>query len=87
MGAAELNEVWAAGLAAVEPLLAEGVVFEWPSGDMPPCRGRGAVAEVLRGQVDPGSGRLPALRFEDVAEDLVLGTSSGAEPEIAVAVH
>ena len=32
--------MWSAGLPAVQPLLAEGVVFEWWSGDVPPCRGR-----------------------------------------------
>jgi hypothetical protein len=85
--AAELSGVWSAGLSDVELLLAEDVVFEWWSGGVAPCRGRHQVAELLRAQVDPASGRLPALGFEDLAGGLVLGATAENQPAIAVMIH
>ena len=87
MDAAELSRAWSGDLSAVEPLLADDVVFEWWSGGVPPCRGRGEVMDLLRAQVDPSTGQQPALVYEDLPGGLVLGSTEPGQPELAVVIH
>jgi len=79
----ELSRAWATGIEAVEPLLAESVVFELGSGELPGCRGRGEVVALLRGLVDPVTGRLPPLIFEELPDGAVLAQHDNA----AVVLH
>jgi hypothetical protein len=85
MQTAELSRVWSAGVDAIEPLLAEHVVFELWSGEFPPCRGRAEVIALLRGLVDPATGQLPELVFEDLPGAAILARSD--EPAIIVVLH
>jgi hypothetical protein len=87
MHAVELSRAWSTGLDTIEPLLSEHVVFEWWSGDVPPCRGRVEVVALLRSQADPASQQLPRLVFEDLPSGMVLAHSEHEEPAIVVAVR
>jgi len=87
MDAAELNRAWSAGLPAVEPLLADDVIFELWSGGFPPCRGRDEVTQLLHSHLDPESRTLPQVRFEDIDGGLVLGAAADGQPALAVLVH
>jgi ankyrin repeat protein len=80
----ELARAWSAGVSAIGPLLAEHVVFEVWSDELTRCRGRAEVIALLRGLVDPQTGRLPGLAFEDLPGGLVLASLEGGSTTVVL---
>jgi hypothetical protein len=92
MNADHLGAAWRGGPARVEALLAADVQLVWWSGDEAPCRGRDEVIPLIQALADPTTELLPALIFEDVADDVVLAHDSWGQDDpntgrLALAVY
>ena len=69
MQTVDLSRAWSAGTEAIEPLLSNHVVFEWWSGELPPCRGRAEVTALMRALADPSKTRGSAAEVQAAYEE------------------